>query len=43
MLNVTLDGHLLTQAPLYTLRPVAEGNLFRRMWDSMRLWFSRKK
>ena len=43
MLNVTVDGRLLTQAPLYTLKAVPEGNLFHRLMDSVRLWFSRKK
>lgn len=43
MLNVTVDGRLLTQAPLYTLKAVDQGNIFRRMWDSMRLWFTSRK
>jgi D-alanyl-D-alanine carboxypeptidase (penicillin-binding protein 5/6) len=43
MLNVTMDGHLLTQAPLYTLKAVPEGGFFHRMVDSVRLWFSKKK
>jgi D-alanyl-D-alanine carboxypeptidase (penicillin-binding protein 5/6) len=43
MLNVTVDGRLLTQAPLYTVKAVDQGNLFRRMWDGMRLWFTSKK
>jgi D-alanyl-D-alanine carboxypeptidase (penicillin-binding protein 5/6) len=43
MLNVTVDGRLLTQMPLYTLKAVPEGNIFRRMWDGMRLWFTKKK
>ena len=43
MLNVTVDGHLLTQAPLYTLKAVPEGGFFHRMVDSVRLWFSKKK
>ena len=43
MLNVTVDGRLLTQAPLYTLKAVDPGNIFRRMWDSMRLWLTSRK
>jgi D-alanyl-D-alanine carboxypeptidase (penicillin-binding protein 5/6) len=43
MLNVTVDGHLLTQAPLYTLKAVPEGGFFHRMIDGVRLWFSKKK
>ena len=43
MLNVTVDGRMLTQMPIYTLKAVPEGNIFRRMWDSMRLWFVKKK
>lgn len=43
MLNVTVDGHMLTQAPLYTAKAVPEGGIFHRMIDSVRLWFSKKK
>ncbi|HEX2667062.1 MAG TPA: D-alanyl-D-alanine carboxypeptidase family protein [Gammaproteobacteria bacterium] len=43
MLNVTVDGRLLTQVPVYTLKAVPEGNIFRRLWDSVRLWFAKKK
>jgi D-alanyl-D-alanine carboxypeptidase (penicillin-binding protein 5/6) len=43
MLNVTLDGHMLTQAPLYTVKAVPEGGFFHRLVDSVRLWFSKKK
>ncbi|HEX4300227.1 MAG TPA: D-alanyl-D-alanine carboxypeptidase family protein [Gammaproteobacteria bacterium] len=43
MLNVTVDGHLLTQAPLYTMKAVPEGGFFHRLVDSVRLWFSKKK
>jgi D-alanyl-D-alanine carboxypeptidase (penicillin-binding protein 5/6) len=43
MLNVTVDGRLLTQAPLYTLKAVPEGGFFHRLVDSVRLWFSRRK
>jgi len=43
MLNVTVDGRLLTQAPLYTLKAVPEGGFFHRLVDSVRLWFSKKK
>jgi serine-type D-Ala-D-Ala carboxypeptidase (penicillin-binding protein 5/6) len=43
MLNVTVDGHMLTQAPLYTAKAVPEGGFFHRMIDSVHLWFSKKK
>ncbi|MDE2272595.1 MAG: D-alanyl-D-alanine carboxypeptidase [Gammaproteobacteria bacterium] len=40
--EVSYDGHTLLDAPLYTLRAVPEGNIFRRMLDSVRLWFTKK-
>ncbi|HEY1773055.1 MAG TPA: D-alanyl-D-alanine carboxypeptidase family protein [Gammaproteobacteria bacterium] len=43
MLDVTVDGRLLTQAPLYTAKAVPEGGFFHRMVDGIRLWFSKKK
>ena len=43
VLDVTVDGRLITQAPLYTLKAVDQGNLLRRMWDGLRLWFTTRK
>lgn len=40
-LNVDLGEHLLMSVPVYTLQAVPEGNVFRRMVDSMRLWFKK--
>lgn len=40
--EVSYDGKTLLDAPLYTLHAVPEGNIFRRMLDSMHLWFSKK-
>ena len=41
-LDISMGDRLLAQVPLYTLKPVPEGNLFRRLVDSVRLWFSKK-
>jgi D-alanyl-D-alanine carboxypeptidase (penicillin-binding protein 5/6) len=41
-LDISLGDRLLAQVPVYTLQAVPEGNLFRRLLDSMRLWFSKK-
>lgn len=40
--TASYDGKVLAQAPLYTLKAVPEGNIFRRMIDSIRLWFAKK-
>lgn len=40
--TASYDGTVLAQAPLYTLQAVPEGNIFRRMIDSIRLWFAKK-
>lgn len=40
--QVSYDGKTLLDAPLYTLHAVPEGNIFRRMIDSVRLWFTKK-
>ena len=40
--QVSYDGKTLLDAPLYTLRAVPEGNIFRRLFDSVRLWFTKK-
>lgn len=41
-LDISLGDRLLAQVPVYTLKAVPEGNLFRRLIDSVRLWFSKK-
>ena len=41
-LDISMGDRLLAQVPLYTLQTVPEGNIFRRMFDSVRLWFSKK-
>ena len=41
-LDISMGDRLLAQVPLYTLKPVPEGNLLRRVFDSVRLWFSKK-
>lgn len=38
-LAVSMDGKMLTRIPLYTLRAVPEGNIVRRLADSLRWWF----
>jgi serine-type D-Ala-D-Ala carboxypeptidase (penicillin-binding protein 5/6) len=40
--SVSYDGKALIDAPLYTLKAIPEGNVFRRIFDSVRLWFARK-
>lgn len=40
--SVSYDGKALTEAPLYTLQTVPEGNIFRRLFDGVRLWFTKK-
>ncbi|MGH8398143.1 MAG: D-alanyl-D-alanine carboxypeptidase family protein [Gammaproteobacteria bacterium] len=40
--NVSYDGKALLDAPLYTLKAVPEGNIFRRIVDSIHLWFVKK-
>ncbi|MGB9429862.1 MAG: D-alanyl-D-alanine carboxypeptidase family protein [Gammaproteobacteria bacterium] len=40
--NVSYDGKVMLTAPLYTLQAVPEGNIFKRMLDSVRLWFTKK-
>ena len=36
---VSADGKVVMQAPLVALEAVEEGGFFRRMWDSIRLFF----
>lgn len=40
--QVAYDGKPLLEAPLYTLKAVARGNIFKRLLDSIRLWFVKK-
>lgn len=37
-LDVTLDGNPIAEFPLVTLEPVAQGTLWRRVVDSVRMW-----
>ena len=37
---ITLDGRVLQTVPLVALKPVAEGGLFTRMVDTVRLWWA---
>ncbi|MDE2235400.1 MAG: D-alanyl-D-alanine carboxypeptidase [Gammaproteobacteria bacterium] len=41
-IDVSLDGKSLVKAQLYALQAVPEGNIFRRMFDSIRLLFVKK-
>ena len=38
-LNISLDGQTMTAKPLIALKSVAEGGLFRRVVDDIKLWF----
>jgi serine-type D-Ala-D-Ala carboxypeptidase (penicillin-binding protein 5/6) len=38
-LQVTAGGKLIAQVPLYVLKPVAAGSWWRRLWDTIMLWF----
>ena len=40
--DVSYDGKTLLDAPLYALKAVPEGNIFKRMLDTVRLWFTKK-
>ena len=37
--KVTLDGKLVAQAPLVALNDVEQGGFFRRLWDSLMMWW----
>jgi serine-type D-Ala-D-Ala carboxypeptidase (penicillin-binding protein 5/6) len=37
--RVTLDGELVAERPLVALQAVEPGGFFRRLWDSLRLWW----
>ena len=41
-LQLTVEDKLVAQAPVYTLKAVPEGNLFRRLIDGIHLWFKKK-
>jgi D-alanyl-D-alanine carboxypeptidase (penicillin-binding protein 5/6) len=36
---VTLDGQPAGEYPLVAQTAVEEGGFFRRIWDTLRLWF----
>jgi serine-type D-Ala-D-Ala carboxypeptidase (penicillin-binding protein 5/6) len=38
--TVTLDGEVVAQRPLVALQAVEPGGFFRRLWDSLRLWWA---
>ncbi len=38
-IKVLLDGQLLSSTPLVVLESVEQAGFFRRLWDSIRLWF----
>ncbi|MEE4361865.1 MAG: D-alanyl-D-alanine carboxypeptidase family protein [Pseudomonadales bacterium] len=40
-LTLSLDGEVLHDAPLVTLLPVEEAGFFGRLWDAVRLFFTR--
>jgi serine-type D-Ala-D-Ala carboxypeptidase (penicillin-binding protein 5/6) len=37
--KVTLDGEVVAQRPLVALQAVEPGGFFKRLWDSLRLWW----
>lgn len=37
-ITISLDGKVLRQVPLVTLKEIPKGGLWRRMWDQIRLW-----
>ncbi len=37
--KVTLDGEVVAQAPLVAIAAVERGGFFRRLWDSLRMWW----
>lgn len=39
VLNISLDGDVLMEVPLVALEKIDKGGLWRRMSDSVRLWF----
>ena len=40
MCTVTLGDALLAEVPVYPAAAVEPGNIFRRMLDTVRLWFA---
>jgi hypothetical protein len=38
---VAVGDRVLARVPLYTLQAVPQGNLFRRLFDTVRLWFKK--
>ena len=41
LLDISVGDRLVAEVPVYTLQAVPEGNIFRRMFDSIRLWFKK--
>ncbi|MFT4190683.1 MAG: D-alanyl-D-alanine carboxypeptidase family protein [Comamonas sp.] len=42
VLKVTLDGQVIDQKPLIALEAVEEGGFFKRLWDSLWLWWAKR-
>ncbi|MGH8280423.1 MAG: D-alanyl-D-alanine carboxypeptidase family protein [Gammaproteobacteria bacterium] len=40
--HVAYDGKTVLDAPLYTMKAVARGNIFKRLFDTIHLWFVKK-
>jgi D-alanyl-D-alanine carboxypeptidase (penicillin-binding protein 5/6) len=40
-LDVSVGDRVLARVPLYTLQAVPQGNVFRRLFDTVRLWFKK--
>jgi D-alanyl-D-alanine carboxypeptidase (penicillin-binding protein 5/6) len=40
-LDVSVGDRVLARVPLYTLQAVPQGNIFRRLFDTVRLWFKK--
>ncbi len=41
LLDISVGDKLVAEVPVYTLQEVPEGGIFRRMIDSIRLWFKK--
>jgi D-alanyl-D-alanine carboxypeptidase (penicillin-binding protein 5/6) len=37
--KVAMDGKVVAQAPLVALDAVPQGGFFRRLWDSLLMWW----
>jgi D-alanyl-D-alanine carboxypeptidase (penicillin-binding protein 5/6) len=40
-LDISIGDRLLARVPVFTLKTVPAGNIFQRMFDSLRLWFKK--